>query len=79
MYEQDPKLLRNSYIVSEACSRWLRGRGIEYSFRDVIRSSHKMHEMNRAIGRIRRLNQLEFEEEMRTFDEIQETDTHTDI
>lgn len=43
--------------------------------RDVIRSSHRLHEINRSIGRQRRLDQIEFEEEMKVYEEQEETET----
>ena len=73
MYEQDPIHLRNSHIVAEACSRWLRARGLDYSMRDVIRESHSQHAINKTAKRKRKLDKLEFEEEMKTYEEQDET------
>jgi len=75
MHEQDPKHLRNSHIVAQAAAKWLQERGLDFSMRDVIRSSHRLHEINRSIGRQRRLDQIEFEEEMKVYEEQEETET----
>lgn len=75
MHEQDPKHLRNSHIVGQAAANWLKERGMDFSMRDVIRSSHRLHEKNRSIGRQRRLDQIEFEEEMKIYEEQEETGT----
>lgn len=75
MYEQDPRHLRNSHIVAQAAEKWLRERGLDFSMRDVIRSSHRLHEINQSIVRQRRLDQIEFEEEMKVYEEQDETET----
>ena len=48
---------------------------MDFSMRDVIRSSHRLHEKNRSIGRQRRLDQIEFAEEMKIYEEQDETGT----
>lgn len=76
MHEQDPKHLRNSHIVGQAAANWLRERGMDFSMRDVIRSSHKLHEVSRNIEKKRRLERREFEEEMKIYED--QTDVYPD-
>jgi hypothetical protein len=37
--ELDPYIIRDVEIVNSACTRWLQKRGLQYSFRELIRKS----------------------------------------